>query len=295
MAEVRLTHLHPLELRDRREALAVAWLPIGTLEWHGLHLPLGFDGIKAEALCVRAAEEIGGVVFPASYYGDHRGVILEAIAAPGVWRQLTYDHRNKSCEELGISTAGVSANAVRDQSGSAGPQHIDLLERAYWMIRAYGFTRIVAVAGHYPNSLAARAAAERFHLKQSACRVICGSEGELGDGGGDHAGAYETSQLLHLDHGLVKLERLSGDDPDEPAGIGGEHPRAASIDRGAETVDAFIAGCRAELGDVPQPAQLQEPDEDGATADWAEQLAAKTRGQLNWVDLSSWLWGDQPR
>src|SRR5581483_8919342 len=158
---------------------------------------------------IRAAEEIGGVAFPPSYYGDHRGVILEAIAAPGVWGHVTRDHRDESCEELGIGSAGVAANAARDHARRAGSQHVELLERTYWMIRAYGFTRIVCVAGHYPNSLAGKAAAARFHAKQSGCRVICGHEGEFGDGGGDHAGAYETSQLKYLMPELVRTDRLA--------------------------------------------------------------------------------------
>jgi creatinine amidohydrolase len=275
MSEVRITHLHPRELRKRRDACPVAWLPLGTIEWHGRHLPLGFDGVKAEAICVEAAREIGGVVFPPQYYADHRGVILEAISAPDVLDfGVTFDHRVECCVELGVSVAGVAANAARDHTREAGRQHVEVLERTYWMVRAYGFSRIVAVCGHYPNVSPALAAADRFHAKQSDCRVICGHEGILGDGGGDHAGAYETSQLMYLLPDLVRRDRLADDRPDEPTGIHGEHPRQATAERGKATVEEFVAGCRAKLGEIPPSSPLRDPDEDGVGTDWVDVLRA---------------------
>jgi creatinine amidohydrolase/Fe(II)-dependent formamide hydrolase-like protein len=98
--------------------------------------------------------------------------------------------------------------------------------------------------------------------------VVCGHEGMLGDGGGDHAGAYETSLGLALTPTAVLLERLDVDPPDEPAGVRGEHPRESTAVRGEATVAAFVAGCRDRLGDVPPPRPLAAPDEDGTLAEW---------------------------
>jgi creatinine amidohydrolase len=285
MNEIRITHLHPRELRERRDAHPVAWLPLGTLEWHGRHLPLGFDGMKAEALCVYAARRLGGVVFPAQYYGDHRGMIVEATHAPDVLMyQATFNHYEECCEELGVSAAGIAANAARDHARAAGRDYVDLLERTFWMIRAYGFSRIVAVAGHYPNASAAEIAAQRFHDRQGGCRVICGHEGTLGDGGGDHAGAYETSQLMYLHPDLVRRERLAQDRPDEPTGVSRAHPRTASAERGRAIVDAFVAGCQARLADIPAPSVLQDPDEDGTAGNWVDAL----RGRGNELIETAW-------
>src|SRR5262249_3744559 len=145
--------LHPRDLRERREECPVAWIPLGTLEWHGKHLPLGLDGVVPEEACLRAAREIGGVVFPTVYYGDHRGIIVEAIAAPGAWGDVTFDHREECCRELGVTVAGQAANAVRDHEriGPGSETFVELVERAFWMIRAYGFSRIVAAAHHGGN------------------------------------------------------------------------------------------------------------------------------------------------
>jgi hypothetical protein len=49
-------------------------IPIGCLEMHGEHLPVGTDSLKAHALAVLAAEKTGAVVFPtAMWFGDVMG------------------------------------------------------------------------------------------------------------------------------------------------------------------------------------------------------------------------------
>ena len=58
--------------------LPVAYIPAGSLEWHGVQNPLGTDGLKAHAICCEAALRYGGVVLPpffsvAVVVGDMKG------------------------------------------------------------------------------------------------------------------------------------------------------------------------------------------------------------------------------
>ena len=64
MEKVLYEELCPDELVQRLQEMPVAYLPLGTLEWHGPHMPLGADGIQSKELFVRVAEKIGGVVLP---------------------------------------------------------------------------------------------------------------------------------------------------------------------------------------------------------------------------------------
>jgi len=41
--------------------------PWGALEWHGAHLPLGLDGLVAEAFSERLAESTGGILLPCTW------------------------------------------------------------------------------------------------------------------------------------------------------------------------------------------------------------------------------------
>jgi creatinine amidohydrolase len=54
MEEVRFARLRPREMTERRNARPVVYIPLGTLEWHGLHNPLGADGLQAEELALHA-------------------------------------------------------------------------------------------------------------------------------------------------------------------------------------------------------------------------------------------------
>lgn len=62
-------NLTPTEFRERIEKAAIAYLPLGTLEWHGEHLPLGTDGIVSQAFFEKMAGDIGGIVLPMLYLG----------------------------------------------------------------------------------------------------------------------------------------------------------------------------------------------------------------------------------
>jgi creatinine amidohydrolase len=66
--EVRYPYLSPSELEDRLRAKAVLYLPVGSLEWHNEHLPLGTDTFHAIELASRLACSLGGVVLPGFWW-----------------------------------------------------------------------------------------------------------------------------------------------------------------------------------------------------------------------------------
>lgn len=61
--------MRPAQILAARERSPVAYVPVGPLEWHGPHLPLGTDGFHAEAVALRVAAQIEGVVFPVLFSG----------------------------------------------------------------------------------------------------------------------------------------------------------------------------------------------------------------------------------
>lgn len=67
-----MAKLHELTWTDAREVLAragVVLVPVGALEQHGYHMPLGADTFSATAVADRVAERSGAVVVPAIPYG----------------------------------------------------------------------------------------------------------------------------------------------------------------------------------------------------------------------------------
>ena len=57
MKKVQYETMLPHEIVAARNEFPVAYLPVGGVEWHGRHLAVGNDTIKAHALCVRAAKQ----------------------------------------------------------------------------------------------------------------------------------------------------------------------------------------------------------------------------------------------
>ena len=70
--EVRLQMLRPAQAVAERDRVPLAILPLGPLEWHGPHLPLGTDPLDAEAVALGVAREVVGVVLPTLYIGTER-------------------------------------------------------------------------------------------------------------------------------------------------------------------------------------------------------------------------------
>jgi len=58
------TLLTPTEFRERLAAAPVAYLPLGTLEWHGPHLPLGADGARMEGILRSALASLANETHP---------------------------------------------------------------------------------------------------------------------------------------------------------------------------------------------------------------------------------------
>ena len=69
----QLELLRPHEIRDRLAERSVVYLPLGTIEWHCEHLPVGLDALTAHGVCLRAAALDGGVVYPPLHYGTGGG------------------------------------------------------------------------------------------------------------------------------------------------------------------------------------------------------------------------------
>ena len=62
--DVQMQFMRPRQLETASRDFPVVYVPFGLIEWHGRHLPLGNDALKAHAILVKCAEEFGGVVYP---------------------------------------------------------------------------------------------------------------------------------------------------------------------------------------------------------------------------------------
>ena len=225
--KVRYAELLPHEFRARLKARAVAWLPMGTLEWHGEHLPLGSDALISEGLFLRCARQFGGIVLPPIHLGPDRAR-LEPDGR--VLQGMDYATQTTPPRQLDGSCYWVAQGFFAQ-----------LLDAILEQVKRAGFKAVVA-DGHGPSrgswtaNLAEREA--RFGLKLigiSADDVKAGWKSQV-----DHAARNETSLVMALRAELPDLARLSADRSVWPQGVGGQDPRDATAAYGEECLAGAV-------------------------------------------------------
>ncbi|MBI5623326.1 MAG: creatininase family protein [Elusimicrobia bacterium] len=216
--KVRYEELLPHELAAAIKERPVAYVPYGSLEWHGRHLPYGVDGLKAHLLCEAAARKYGGVVLPVTYW--QRG---------GASLTGTYH--------------GAPEGAVEE-----------LFTGVFRWLASLGFKVIVGVAGHdVPEQLAPLEKAAKAVTVEGLTYGVATYEFLPGEPWSDHAAAYETSLMMVLRPELVSLDRIKAEElvtdrGKSAAGIWGEDPRVhASKRKGEADAARLVRG----LGTLP--------------------------------------------
>lgn len=227
MDTIHYSELLPHEFRARLAAKPIAYLPLGTLEWHGEHLPYGADAIQSEGLMAMCARELGGIVLPPLHLGPDRA--RSAEGGPTLYGMDYFDtttpHRPLEGSSYWVPPGlfALLLDAILEQ-----------LKRA-------GF-RAVFADGHGPSrwawvsGLAEREA--RLGLR------LFGVTEDIQDAWTsmiDHAARNETSLMLALRPDLVALDRLDADPDVWPQGVAGDDPRSATAEHGQQCLAAAVA------------------------------------------------------
>ncbi len=210
MSKVRYEEMLPSEIVAARAACPIAYVPLGTLEWHGEHNAVGLDGLKAHALAVQCAETGGGLAFPPLWYGENReSNLMEANARD----------KEEIARRYGLPPENFAPGYMGVSAHEQDIRYVELLLHICREVKSLGFKVIVLIAGHYPLLRHAKAAAELMGLRDRDLRVIAVTGYELVrdeiPDAGDHAGKWETSLLMVLRPECVDMSKLPAD-PNEP-------------------------------------------------------------------------------
>jgi creatinine amidohydrolase len=178
MTEVRAELMLPWQLRAAMAARPVVYLPLGTIEWHCEHLPVGLDALTAHGVCLGAAAKDGGIVLPPLHYGTGGG----HGAYP--WTVMLETDRE-------IAAA---------------------LAKTFTRLQDFGCRLAVLFSGHFADTQLAmidRLATE-WNAGGHAMTVFATAVNRI-EGlsiAPDHAGVFETTLLHALHPQLVQLDRL---------------------------------------------------------------------------------------
>lgn len=185
--------------------VGVAVLPIGALEWHGDHLPYGVDGFLAESFADRLAQRVGGVLLPTLYTPMTTLPEGHSLCVRSeIFRGLIFDHLNQ--------------------------------------LKQVGFKTVCLVTGHYAQGHLVELYEAATAFIGAELYVIAASPLEVleDDSLLDHAGRWETAQMLALRPDLVDLSTLNGQVTPKTSGVLGEDPRFAKAEEGKAVVDKAL-------------------------------------------------------
>ena len=237
MAKVRYEEMRPDEAVEARTKCPVAYLPCGGIEWHGEHNCLGLDTVKIHAMAMRCAERIGGLCFPALFYGEPREHYL---------MEANHDPDGGIVGKMALPPESFARGYMDERQEDADIRYVRLLLHIAKELKSLGFKVVVIMAGHYPLLRHATAACELFNLEArgSATAWACTGYELVRDTiptAGDHAAAWETSLMMALRPDLVDLTRLPEDPEEKLIGVSGRDPREfASVEYGQQGLDAIL-------------------------------------------------------
>ena len=242
MEKVRYSEMLPHEIVPRRKRFPAAFIGLGGLEWHGEHLGVGNDALKAEKLCELAAAASGGFAMPTLWYGEPRTArLMEANhnAGGAITDKMELPKRNFTTTHFGVSTADQIAFYQR------------LIYHVLVQMNTLGMRAVCLVSGHYPLRAWADKAIARFHRvkRYAGTRAYCGIEFDYVTGGqrkfvgGDHAAHWETSYLWYLRPDCVDLSVFRGREEEPLVGVGGKDPRKfATVELGRRACKHIVRG-----------------------------------------------------
>ena len=228
------------EYRDRIKE-SVIFLPVGSTEQHGPHLPLGVDVILPTRLAELTAEKMDGIVLPTIPYGYK--------SQPG-----------SGGGQLFPGTTSLNGNTLVNVV-------LDVLRETY----RHGGRKFVLFNGHYENTMFLTEAADLFVRDAKDARVIMmdwtmllSQEimdemfAETGFPGWDieHAAITETSLMLYFAPELVRKDKIAKDGfeekptyaifPPEMKDIPKSgvlfDPTSASLEKGKKLVNHVVPG-----------------------------------------------------
>ena len=213
MAEkVLYVELNPQEFKQRISEAPIAYLPLGTLEWHGRHMPLGADGLISSGFFIELARKVGGIVLPMLFLGPDD---VELQGGRQYYGMDILSYRKNHPQQLEGSAYWVTEDFFKQ-----------ILEVTLIQLKRAGF-KIVVAHGHEPSTVLFAKNIHKWKEEIGLDCYTCWREGEPARIGlqTDHAAANETALMMALRPKLVKIENLPKDLSDKPLGLLGEDPR----------------------------------------------------------------------
>lgn len=254
--KIRFEEMLPAELDALVRGISIAYLPVGSMEWHGPHMAMGMDTAHAYAVALRLARKLGGAVMPPLYIGT------ECVRSPETLKKIGFNGNEH------IVGMDFPKNSVRSMYWPEELFRAIVRQQAAFLCDM-GFKTVVIVNGHGADNQIAELHDIAAQLTdETGANVIAQFVlfNECGVGVG-HAGLLETAvmqalvpqgvdlsalplkpeKLKNVDYAIVDSETfVSGGNDDFTVRY---DPRDASTETGRQIIEYEIERCAKLLAD----------------------------------------------
>ncbi|MBQ3079785.1 MAG: creatininase family protein [Clostridia bacterium] len=172
-----LSHMNYIEVQKSLEKNDGIIIPVGSLENHGLHMPLGTDSIIPDKIAQLINDRSDLLIAPAINYG----ATDDLSGFPGT---------------VSIGVEGL----------------IHLLKAVCGQLYGHGFRHFLILNGHGGNTAAIQSVGSYLYTKGAYLAILNWwlMAGQINpDWAGGHGGGEETAGIMAIDPALVKYEYLN--------------------------------------------------------------------------------------
>ncbi|NJK80017.1 MAG: creatininase family protein [Chloroflexaceae bacterium] len=213
----RYAEMRPQTLASVRSQAPIIYMPYGALQWHGAHLPLGTDGITAEAIAEQTVQRTGGVLMPTTW-----------------WPAIETPHDN----------------VIAARSNVVAEMWSDIFDG----LALIGWRLVVVVNGHpyRDHELMLITAAEQAMQRHKMLVLAVSPLALLDNNLIDHGALWETSLMLSISPAVVDIYALGEDELAlERNSVRGRDPRgAASPSLGDTLLRMAVERLASAIGDL---------------------------------------------
>jgi creatinine amidohydrolase len=194
--------MRPPQIVEARRRCPVAYLPVGPLEWHGPHLPMGTDGMHAHRIAVEVARRVGGVVLPAYFLGTET---VRATDGPQSLRTLGFAGDERI---VGMDFPGNPVKSLYIEEGTFAV----IIREIIRLLKQEPYRLVLIVNGHgavnHQRALRRLAAEESDPPRVRVVYETAWGPPSPPDRDPGHAGRGETAFALSAAPHTVDLEAL---------------------------------------------------------------------------------------
>ena len=172
-----LAHMNYVEVEEYLKTNDTVIIPVGSLENHGLHMPLGTDSLIPDHIAALLDKRCGYVIAPAINYG-------------------ATDDLAGFAGTVSIGTEGL----------------ISLLRTVCDQLYRHGFRHFLVLNGHGGNTAAIQAVGTHLYGKGAYLAILNWwlMAGQINpEWAGGHGGGEETAAVMAVDPSLIKTQYLN--------------------------------------------------------------------------------------